>query len=102
MPGDQIYAQHVKNSSVKMFNILKITFNACLRLGYFQEIWKMANICMILKPGKKAALPTSYRPISLLPILGKLFEKIMTVRITKFFIQHDMFNKFQYGFRKGK
>jgi hypothetical protein len=42
-------------------------------------------VCSILKPGKDPALPLSYRPISLLDTIGKLFEKILVERITRNF-----------------
>ena len=57
---------------------------------------------MVLKPEKSAQLPTSYRPISLLPIIGKILEGIMSIRITKFMINNGLMNKYQCGFRKGK
>ena len=57
---------------------------------------------MILKPDKVATLPGSYRPISLLPVIGKLMEKIMTQRIANLMIQKGLINKFQAGFQKGK
>jgi hypothetical protein len=37
--------------------------------------WKVAQIIMTLKPGKPADKVSSYRPISLLPIMSKVFEK---------------------------
>ena len=49
---------------------------------------------MILKPEKEASVPGSYRPISLLPTLGKLFEKIMVVRITKYMVNNNLINKY--------
>ena len=57
---------------------------------------------MILKPNKLASLTTSYRPISLLPILGKLFERILTTRLTEHMIENNLINKFQCGFRRKK
>ena len=57
---------------------------------------------MILKPDKVASLPESYRPISLLPVIGKLMEKIMTQRIAELMIKKGLINKFQAGFQKGK
>ena len=57
---------------------------------------------MILKPGKSANEPTSYRPISLLPTLGKLMERVMIARISQYMIHQNLLNSFQAGFRRGK
>ena len=43
---------------------------------------------------------TNYRPISLLPIFGKLFEKVIANRITNFFDKNNVITPHQYGFRK--
>lgn len=58
------------------FRMITILFNAILRLGYFPLKWKILKIIMIQKPGKNENNVTSYRPISLLPLLSKVFEKI--------------------------
>ncbi|GBP90798.1 Putative 115 kDa protein in type-1 retrotransposable element R1DM [Eumeta japonica] len=51
--------------------------NKCLELGYFPRAWKVAAIKVIPKPGKEDyAHPKSYRPIGLLPVLGKTVERI--------------------------
>ena len=57
---------------------------------------------MILKPEKPSSIPGSYRPISLLPVIGKLFERVMTVRITIYMVSNKLINKYQCGFLKGK
>ena len=101
-PGDKVFPQHLKHGTEKLFTIITIIFNASLKLGYFPDRWKSSIIVMVLKPEKSAQLPTSYRPISLLPIIGKLFEVIMSIRLTKFMINKGLFNKYQCGFRKGK
>jgi hypothetical protein len=46
-------------------------FNTSLLLGYFPNQWKVAQIILLLKPGKPPNDPSSYRPISLLPIIEK-------------------------------
>ena len=79
-----------------------LKFNASKKLGYFPDQWKKSVITMILKPDKLAALPGSYRPISLLPVIGKLLEGIMASRLTKYMIKNGLINKYQCGFRKGK
>jgi len=48
---------------------------------HFPSLCKHARMTSILKPGKDPALPSSYRPISLLDTIGKLFEKILLPRI---------------------
>jgi hypothetical protein len=57
--------------------MLTTLFNAILRTGIFPAQWKVAQIIVIPKPGKTTEEITSYRPISLLPIMSKLFEKIL-------------------------
>ncbi|GBP49341.1 Probable RNA-directed DNA polymerase from transposon X-element [Eumeta japonica] len=44
---------------------------------YFPPAWKEAEVIDIHKPGKPRDLPASYRPISLLSGLGKLFDRIL-------------------------
>jgi len=44
---------------------------------------------MIQKPGKPAELAESYRPISLLSVLSKLFEKLLLSRINIIMENHD-------------
>jgi len=51
--------------------------NAVLRRGFFPSKWKVAQIIIIQKPEKPAELTELYRPISLLSILSKLFEKLL-------------------------
>ena len=82
VPGpDRIGAaalQHLPASDVEF--VLDL-FNSSLRLQYFPRLWENANICMIPKPGKPRMLPGSYRPISLLPVLSKVFERLLLARM---------------------
>jgi hypothetical protein len=48
-------------------------FNAILRTGFFLPQWKIAQIIMIPKPNKDLSDIESYRPMTLLPIISKLF-----------------------------
>ena len=48
--------------------------NAVLLTHHFPSVWKHARVISILKPGKDPALSSSCRPISLLDMIGKLFE----------------------------
>lgn len=56
-------------------------FNTILRTGYFPPQLKVAQIIMLLKPNKDPINVKSYRPISLLPIVSKLFEKLLLQKL---------------------
>lgn len=70
-----------------------------LRLSYFPIIWKLSTVILIPKPNKPKTLDTSYRPISLLPTLTILFEKIILKRIRPIMKTHKMISNSQFGFR---
>jgi len=72
-------------------------YNSMMRLSYFPVLWKFSVIVMILKPGKSPDSPNSYRPISLLPLFSKIFEKIFLKRILPI-IETNLPNA-QFGFR---
>ena len=75
-------------------------FNAIIRSGYYPSQWKVAQIILIPKPGKPAELVSSYRPISLLPVLSKLFERVLLKRINKIIKQNSLVPNHQFGFRQ--
>ncbi|CAK1544722.1 unnamed protein product [Leptosia nina] len=74
--------------------------NAMLRLQYFPDLWKISEIIMIYKAGKPANEKTSYRPISLLPTISKLFEKILLDRIMPYLVERKIIPDHQFGFRR--
>ena len=55
-------------------------YNQILQRGSVPPQWKVAQILMVLKPGKSAENITSYRPISLLPIPSKVLEILVLKR----------------------
>ena len=74
-------------------------FNRFLSSGVFPTLMKTADAVPLFKGGNKQ-LMTNYHPISLLPTLSKLLEKIMYKRMYDFLAKHDILYKSQYGFRK--
>jgi len=54
---------------------------------------------MIQKPGKPAELPESYRPVSLFPVLSKLFQKLLLSRINIIMENYGLIPDYQFGFR---
>ena len=72
-----------------------------MRSGIFPDELKIARVIPLNKSGDKSDI-TNYRPISLLPVLSKIFEKLLHSGLTKFFDDNNhnvIYNK-QFGFRK--
>jgi hypothetical protein len=80
--------------------LLTTIYNSILRLTYFQILWKFAQIIMIHKNGKPPKRVTSYRPISLLPIMSKIFERILLKRIQMDDDINTKIRTHQFGFRE--
>ena len=74
-------------------------FSACLKVGYFPSAWKTAKTILIPKPGKDSREAKNFRPISLLSCLGKLLERLLANRISKYMEEKKLFTSSQSGFR---
>lgn len=99
-PGyDNITGQMIKALPMNGKIGILFIFNAILRLDYFPEKWKLAKIFFIPKPGKDVFKVESYRPISLLPILSKLFEKLLLDKLQNNLDRNNIIPTHQFGFR---
>ena len=76
---------------------LKIIFEKSLKKGIFREIWKKANAVPIHKKDEETLIK-NYRPISLLPIFNKMFERIIYNSLFKHFLSNKLFTPSQSGF----
>ena len=97
---DEISVRMIKFSDVALVNPLKIIFTNCLRRGRFPKIWKYANVVPVHKKNEKN-VKGNYRPISLLPIFGKILEKLVYDSLYSHLVSHDLLNPNQSGFRPG-
>ena len=77
-------------------------FNLIFSEGVLPEDWKLAYIIPILKEAKDPLDPKSYRPISLLSCLSKLFGRIMNKRLVWFLQSNNCLHKAQNGSQKGR
>jgi hypothetical protein len=100
-PGfDLITAQILKQLPREATVLLTAIYNSMLHLAYFPVQWKFAQLIMIPKPGKPPHSVTSYRPISLLPLLSKIFEKLFLQRLRVYTDLNDKLPNHQFGFRE--
>lgn len=101
-PGnDGIFNLVLKKLSRKSYRFLAAIFTKCFQLEYFPTRWKIGKVIPILKPGKDPTLPTSYRPITLLSAISKIFERIILQRLMQHIEQQQILIPEQFGFRKG-
>lgn len=95
----------VNNSLIKklpsrgIFYLLYIV-NACLKISYFPDRWKLGKVTPILKVGKDPTDPSSYRPISLLSSISKILERIILNRINIFLDENNIIPEEQHGFKR--
>lgn len=100
-PGfDLITGQILKQLPRKAIVKLTYLINAAIRLKYIPSLWKVAEIVMIPKPGKPPHITSSYRPISLLPTMSKLFEKLLLRRLQPIIVNKKLIPNHQFGFRQ--
>ena len=79
---------------------LKLIFKSCLESGKFPSEWKKTNVVPIHKKGDKQILK-NYRPISLLPMTGKILERLLYDTMFEFFTKNNLISDSQSGFKPG-
>ena len=89
----------IKKSSHIISPLLAKHFNDSMAKGVFPENLKVGKITPIYKKDDKE-LFENYRPISTLPIFGKIFEKVIYERLYSFLISQHLMTPYQFGFRK--
>ena len=98
---DNINSIILKSISESICIPLAELINKSLSSGIVPDIWKIAKIIPIYKAKEKTDL-TNYRPISLLPVLSKILEKIVHKRVYSFLVKYDILFQSQYGFRDNR
>ena len=78
-----------------------VFLNHCLTFGTFPNRLKFTKVVPVFKKGLTDQL-SNYRPISLLPSLSKLFERIIHSRLLSFFEYNNTIVTTQYGFRHNR
>ena len=81
-------------------DILASLINTSFKEGVFPHQLKLAKVVPIHKAGKRTDV-SNYRPISLLSLFSKVYEKVMHERVDSFLSKHNLLYCNQYGFRKG-
>ena len=96
---DEISNSLIKLIKDHLIRPLTITVNQSLTTGIFPQKLKIAKVSPLFK-NSDATIIENYRPISLLTVISKIFEKVIFQQINKYFTENKLFNISQYGFRK--
>uniref|UniRef100_A0A1B6KPU2 Reverse transcriptase domain-containing protein n=1 Tax=Graphocephala atropunctata TaxID=36148 RepID=A0A1B6KPU2_9HEMI len=100
--SDKIPIKLVKNLKYILSEPLAYIFNLSIQTGIFPDRLKLATITPIYKNEGSLSDPSNFRPISLLPIIGKIFEKCLYERLYSFLEKYNLLSRKQFGFRNNK
>ena len=105
IPGNKTYGLYsfptflLKLSKSIISPVLAMIINMSIEQGVYPSKLKMAKIVPIFKSGDQSE-PDNYRPISLLSVFNRIFEKVMYLRLNDFIDKQNLLFPAQYGFRK--
>ena len=94
---DKISARMLKYAGPVISLPLSYIFNKSIASGIFPDNWKNAKVFPVYK-GNSRNDPNNYRPISVLPVVAKVFEKLVFEQLYSYFTKNDILSKFQSGF----
>ena len=98
--NDEISYKYIKDANEIIVPYITFIVNISIVTSIVPNIWKTAIVIPLHKKGDKEK-PSNYRPISLLPILSKILEKIVTNQLIKYLEDNDILSHNQFGFRPG-
>ena len=80
-------------------SVLAKIFIMSIALGSFPIQWKAATVTAVYKKGNRTDI-NNYRPISILPLVAKIFERAVNRQLRIFLESHKLLSQHQHGFRK--
>ena len=92
----------LKNYEPELSYILAELFNMCLKESCSPDCWKVSLMVPVFKNVGERSTDKSYRPVSLLSVVNKIFEKLVNNRIADHLEKCGLFSDFQYGFRSSR
>ena len=89
-----------KNCEPELSYILAELFNKCLKS--FPDCWKVSSVVPVFNNIGERSTAKNYRPVSLLSVVSKVFEKLVNNMIVDHLEKCGLFSDFQYGFRSSR
>lgn len=95
---DELPSLLIKRIAHSISDPLSFIINLSLETGIVPDKLKIAKVVPLFKSGE-ASVFSNYRPVSILPIFSKIYEKVIYTRILNFFNKHNILYNKQFGFR---
>ena len=95
---EKISSKLLKLANPYISETIRDIINQSLDTGIFPDDWKKAKVSPVYKADARNA-PDNYRPISILPAISKVIERIVHTQVLEFFTENNLLSKFQSGFR---
>ena len=100
-PGyDSVAPSILRYVSKEVSGPLSRLINVCIEVGHFPDYLKIAKVIPVFKSSDPTQFG-NYRPVSVLPVVSKIFERVIQQRLLSFFQRKGSILSSQYGFRKG-
>lgn len=96
--NDRISNKLLKIVKHELADALTLIFNQCISQNTFPYALKIAKVIPIYKKNEEYIMD-NYRPVSVLPSISKVFEKLLYKQIYEYFCENDLLYTSQYGFR---
>jgi hypothetical protein len=100
MGWDEVSLRVIKKVAREIAGPLSRLFNCCMRGGHYPTFFKVARVVLVFK-SKDPTEFSNYRPISVLPVLLQVFERVLQGRLLEFLDHQGVVIPVQYGFRSG-
>ena len=90
----------LKEGKTELTPVLCYLFNLSLHSHTYPDRWKLSKVTPLFKSGNHDS-SDNYRPISILPTVGKMMERLVHSQCTTYLKRYHILNDNQYGFRSG-
>lgn len=98
---DEVPLKLIKYVGKSLLKPLVHLINSSLITGIFPNCLKISKVVPIYKKGERHEIG-NYRPVSVLPSISKIYERVMYNRLVDHLQNNNLFDEQQHGFRKGK
>lgn len=95
---DEISAQFLKDSAQVICTPISYIINLSLELSVYPDEFKTAKVVPLFKKGDKN-FEGNYRPVSILPVISKIFERVACDQLSEYLDHNSILYKKQSGFR---